>query len=336
MTRMGTSSEAQTLDEVYQALKRSDRSWLEATLLDRWQRHSSSESTVLGLHDVTSPTFGASHELSEHLTRFRNHDWPSTELGPLQSWPHALRQWVNVMMADPRAVALWWGRNRLCLYNDAYRDILGKRHSWALSKPLTSVWPDEDPNTARLREAFNHADATGQPTFGGDTCFFVDRSGFKEEVWTSWALIPIMGPSENIAYFNPCSETTKQVLYDRRMATLLAVERASNEATNLKDWYRSVLIGLESNSADIPFAALYSMSSRSSARDHSALGSLNGTPISASVAFASSQWTLEGVLEMESNTLGLPTAMDWDLATETFGPMAWRFDRHKRRAIPQC
>ncbi|KAK4495273.1 hypothetical protein PRZ48_013602 [Zasmidium cellare] len=321
---MGASAGDPTLDEVYEALKKSDPSWLEATLLDRWRQNSNLETSVLGVHDVTGPAFATSHQLSKHLTTFRDYDWSSTELGPLSAWPHTLRQWVNIVMADPRAVALWWGHNRLCLYNDAYRDILGGRHSWALSRPITSVWPDEDPNTARLRAAFDHADATGQPTLGGDTCFFVDRSGFKEEVWAQWTLIPIMGPSGNIAYFNPCSETTKQVFYDRRMATLLSVERASNEASNLKDWYRSALQGLESNPADIPFAALYSMSNNGlgkTVREHSTLESLSGTPTSASVALAMSQWELEGVLEPDSNKLDLPATMDWDLAAETFGPL---------------
>lgn len=322
---MATSSGTPTLDEVYTALKKSDPSWLETTLLDRWQQVQNPASTDLGLHDVTSPAYAANHQLSEHLARFREHDWSSTELGPLSSWPASLRQWVNVVMADPRALAMWWGQSRLCLYNDAYRDILGGRDIWALSRSISSVWPDEDPNTARLRDAFDHADITGQPTFGGETCFFVDRSGFKEEVWAHWSLIPIMGLSGNIAYFNPCSETTKQVMYDRRMATLLAVENASNHVSTLPEWYKSVLVGLESNAADIPFAALYRMSKESplagKGTSMSNRQSPSGSSTPSSILLASSQWTLEGVLEMESSTLDLPTTMDWDLAIETFGPM---------------
>lgn len=322
---MVTPAGTPTLDEAYAALKKSDPSWLEATLLDRWQQLQNPASTALGIHDVTGPAYAASHQLSEHLTRFRDFNWSTTELGPLSSWPASLRQWVNVVMADPRAVAIWWGQSRLCVYNDTYRDLLGDRDSWALSRSIGSVWPDEDPNTARLRDAFDHADTTGQPTLGGETCFFVERSGFKEEVWAHWSLIPIMGSSGNIAYLNPCSETTKQVMYDRRMATLLAVENASNQASTLPEWYRSALVGLESNSADIPFAALYSMSgeiqSAGRGMSRSSRQSPSGSSTPSSTLLATSHWTLESVLELESAKLGLPTTMDWDLAIETFGPV---------------
>lgn len=338
MTRMEEIYRPPTLDEAFQLLKKTDPAWLETTLLDRWRHisasstktlqsdHSPNANSHLGPHDVTTPGFAASHELSDHLARFKSHDWSATQLGSICSWPSDLRRWTNVCMADPRPVAVWWGRDRVCLYNDAYQGILGGRNAWALGKSVNEVWFDEDPNTARFRAAFDHADATGQPTFGADTCFFVERSGFKEEVWAHWAVIPIMGAAGNIAFYNPVAETTKQILYDRRMATLLALEHETDHATELKQLWKSVLSSLDGNRADVPFAALYSVSEESSEmarRDssRSTLSSTSGTTSVPGAAFALCQWELEGTLESKTGQLELPATIGLEQAIETFGPM---------------
>ena len=179
-----------TVDEAFEALKKSDPQWLGTTLLRKWRGTTDAAiktlnvpaSTCLGPHDVTAPTFGLEHQPNAHLTRFKDFDWSLTDLGHISSWPDPLRRWVNVCMRDPRAVAMWWGPDRLCLYNQAYSGILGAKDAWALGKPLSESWTEKDASVAQLRHAFDKADASGEASFGANTCFFVERSGFLEEV----------------------------------------------------------------------------------------------------------------------------------------------------------
>src|SRR5690606_4114907 len=62
-------------------------------------------------------------------------DWRRTSLGPVEQWPAALRSIVRTTLASPFPINLWCGSDRVLIYNDAYRTVLGSKHPFALGKP---------------------------------------------------------------------------------------------------------------------------------------------------------------------------------------------------------
>src|SRR5688572_21226150 len=51
--------------------------------------------------------------------RIRAHDWASTPLGPIEGWPASLRVAVELMLASPVPLHVYWGHALVTLYNDA-------------------------------------------------------------------------------------------------------------------------------------------------------------------------------------------------------------------------
>ncbi len=65
----------------------------------------------------------------------RAFDWSTTPTGPLERWPRSLRTAVEIVLSSRYPMFVWWGRELINLYNDAYAPILGKRHPAALGQP---------------------------------------------------------------------------------------------------------------------------------------------------------------------------------------------------------
>ncbi|KAJ3175390.1 hypothetical protein HDU87_006210 [Geranomyces variabilis] len=68
----------------------------------------------------------------EMRKRIQDFDWTTTSLGPRESWSSCLKLAVNTILTSPFKAGLFWGPERLMLYNDGYSLILGPSHPSAL------------------------------------------------------------------------------------------------------------------------------------------------------------------------------------------------------------
>src|ERR1700749_3009137 len=69
-------------------------------------------------------------------------DWSKTPLGRADDWSLALQTMVGVLLANRFPLLLWWGPEYVCIYNGAYRPILGTKHPWALGRTVREVWQE--------------------------------------------------------------------------------------------------------------------------------------------------------------------------------------------------
>jgi len=74
-------------------------------------------------------------------------DWSQTTMEPVQTgpqrWPQSLQTAVSICLNSRFLILLWWGPERLMLYNDAHRPILGAtKHPHALGRPGQTSWPE--------------------------------------------------------------------------------------------------------------------------------------------------------------------------------------------------
>jgi hypothetical protein len=73
----------------------------------------------------------------------RARDWSATSLGPISGWNQALRTALRLLLTSGHPMFVFWGRERLCFYNDAYARLLGpERHPHALGQPGRAVWDE--------------------------------------------------------------------------------------------------------------------------------------------------------------------------------------------------
>lgn len=267
---------------------------------------------TLGDYDVTVP--GLIKDASAHVRFFHSFDWASTELGPMSLWSLDLRRIVNQLMTDPRPAAMYWGKNLTMMYNEAYMPIAGKKHPWMMGKTLAEGWSE-------IYDVFivNFKGATGEATTSESASFYVERNGYLEEIYATWAVIPVVGEHGYSAYYNPVFETTRQHLADRRMSTLLWLGQCISTAKDTKDYWQQSLKGLERNHYDVPFAALYASAPLD--RHDNENNDDASTPSERSSTFGSKQWALEGTLGIAIDYPGLPSHIDSDQAAEVLTPL---------------
>jgi signal transduction histidine kinase len=154
-------------------------------------------------------------------------DWSRTSLGPVSTWSPTLRTVVRLCLDSPFPVNLWCGPERVLIYNDAYRRVLGAKHPHSLGRPGLEVWSE-------IREAllpmFEQIDAGGDPIYAEDAAFVMARAdgGAGELAYFTFGLSAVRDErGEIVAYFNPATETTARVTAD---AALVATRRRLDAA----------------------------------------------------------------------------------------------------------
>src|ERR1700743_3011578 len=76
--------------------------------------------------------------------RIRELDWGSPPIGIPANWPPSLRTAVSIILHSGFPMFIWWGKELIQFYNDAYRPSLGNegKHPGALGQRGEECWPE--------------------------------------------------------------------------------------------------------------------------------------------------------------------------------------------------
>jgi PAS domain S-box-containing protein len=83
----------------------------------------------------------------------RCHDWSTTPLGALESWPLSLKTAVSLILRAQQPMFIGWGPGYISLYNDSSIPILGDKHPNALGQSMADVWSEIWDELRPLNEA---------------------------------------------------------------------------------------------------------------------------------------------------------------------------------------
>ncbi len=150
----------------------------------------------------------------------RAFDWSTTPLGPPEIWPQPLRMAVRLMLAAKQPVFVAWGPELTSLYNDGYLPIVGTKHP-GIGKPFAELW-------AEIWDEFRPLVAA---TMAGEAQHFIDRpialagrSGLPVGYFTFSYTALYDDTGEVAGFYCAATETTRQVLGERRRSFRLALE----------------------------------------------------------------------------------------------------------------
>jgi signal transduction histidine kinase len=185
----------------------------------------------------------------------RKLDWSKTALGPLSSWPQALRTTVNACLNSRLPILVWWGTEHVAIYNDAYQPMLGSKHPRAMgqrgAEGWSEAWDSLGPTLERVVSEGKVAWSENQP-------LKLDRAGFSEECYFTFSYSPIRREAGGVDGVScAATETTAYVLGERRSRMLSGIAQRTANATTVDEACRLAIGAIADNVADLPFALVY-------------------------------------------------------------------------------
>jgi signal transduction histidine kinase/CheY-like chemotaxis protein len=158
-------------------------------------------------------------------------DWAATPLGPSDQWPASLKTILNIVLTSNHPMFIWWERDLIQFYNDAYRKTMGpERHPSALGKPgrecSQEIWAVIGPQIDSIM-------AGGASTWHEDQLVSVTSHGKFEEVWWTYGYTPIRDAAGVRGVLVICNDVTKEHLFKAELAKEVNLRRYY-EAERLK------------------------------------------------------------------------------------------------------
>src|SRR6202453_2596797 len=162
-----------------------------------------------GQHKTESNPEGPIHGNSRMAEVIRAHDWTLTPLGPLEDWPEDLLLSANLMLSCAFPALVFWGKEWVQLYNDAFIPLLAERHPSGLGQMAQDCWWDAwqivGPNLKRVMN-------DGETVFHENTLVPIIRDGRLQNIWWTYSYSPIFGAGRDaLGVLVVCQDITSEV-----------------------------------------------------------------------------------------------------------------------------
>jgi signal transduction histidine kinase len=143
----------------------------------------------------------------------RKANWSASLLGEPSEWPQPLKTILSIVMGSSQPMFVAWGEAGTLLYNDAYAEILAEKHPSAVGQPFLKVWAEIEADLIPIvSQAYR-----GEPVHMNDIELHLQRKGYREETHFAFSYTPVRDETGAVAgFFCACTETTAQILADRR------------------------------------------------------------------------------------------------------------------------
>ncbi|SZF05173.1 unnamed protein product [Blumeria hordei] len=190
---------------------------------------------------------------TKHVRFFIDTNWSDTPLGPLSNWSISLRIHIFTLFADSKASVLYWGPDKVKIYNEHFLGLACKKQT-SLEGMVTLIgfpglWE-------KVEAGFAEAEATGMATRIKEMEMYVQRRGFEEETYFSVNIIPMRGNSGKVeGFYVQAREITNITISERRRTMLNHMEVTPSGGEN----ELSVIPVFKENPRDIPMAMLYTV-----------------------------------------------------------------------------
>ncbi|MEO8279425.1 MAG: ATP-binding protein, partial [Ideonella sp.] len=149
----------------------------------------------------------------------RAYDWSATALGPPHRWSSTLKAMVRMALTTRHPIFIFWGREHICIYNDAYSASLGpEKHPSILGARARDAWPEIWDIIGPQIEMVMRGEGA---TWHENQLVPILRQGTIQDVYWTYSFGPIddeNAPNDVGGVLVVCTETTAQVNAERRLS----------------------------------------------------------------------------------------------------------------------
>lgn len=156
-------------------------------------------------------------DCGEMARLIKAHDWAQTSLGNPEDWPQSLKTTLSILINSKFPTVLFWGKDLICFYNDAFRPSLGieGKHPWSLGKRGQEMWAEIWPIIKPWLD---------QVLLGGESIWMENqlvpfyRNGQLENIYWTFCYNAVYDETNRPAgVFVTCTETTEMVLSENKL-----------------------------------------------------------------------------------------------------------------------
>lgn len=143
--------------------------------------------------------------------RMREKNWRETVLGDPAGWSQSLKITLRILLSSKFPMFLWWGKDLIQFYNDAYRPSLGDdgKHPAALGQRGEECWPEV---WDIIKPLIDRVLSGGESVWQEDALVPIFRNGRIEDVYWTFSYSSVPDDEGNIAgVLVVCTETTEKV-----------------------------------------------------------------------------------------------------------------------------
>ncbi|WP_179343277.1 sensor histidine kinase [Winogradskyella ursingii] len=172
----------------------------------------------------------------EMVELVKQKDWSSTLVGCPSQWPQSLKTSLGIILGNKFPMFIFWGKESVCFYNDAYRPSLGidGKHPSILGERGATAWAEIWDVIGPLLDQVRD---TGIAHWSEDQLIPIYRNGTLENVYWTFSYSPIRDETKNIAgILVTCNETTDKVLNLNKLKESEDQLRFAIEAAELGTW----------------------------------------------------------------------------------------------------
>ena len=166
----------------------------------------------------------------------RSFDWSKTSVGAPEEWLQSLRTTVSIILNSSFPMFLFWGKDLLCFYNDAYRPSLGNngKHPVILGMKAADAWPEI---WDFIKPLIDQVLAGKGAVWFEDQHLPIFRNGKMENVYWTFSYSAVSDESGKPAgVFVTCTETTDKVVNTLRLKDNEERLRFAFDAAYIGSW----------------------------------------------------------------------------------------------------
>ena len=151
-------------------------------------------------------------ELGDLIARFA---WERTSIGPIDTWPAAMKTVLALVLRSPVPIVTLWGDRGVMIYNDAYRAFAGARHPSILGSDVLEGWHEVADFNANVLQKVYHEGGTLSYK---DQELTLIRDGTPRVLWTDLEYSPAFDDDgKPLGVIAMVIETTEKVLANRHL-----------------------------------------------------------------------------------------------------------------------
>ncbi len=254
--------------------------------------------------------------------RIRAYGWEQTALGPREQWPQSLRLMAGVALKTRFPMLVFWGRDLIQVYNDAFVPILGARHPAALGQFARDCWPEIWDTIGPL---LNGVFATGEAVWAEDMPLVLERNGYPEQTYFTFSYSRFGSADEEGGVLCTCVETTKSMARDLRFR-----EHFDREHRALTAFQRAALPKALASAPGLRFDAIYEAAEEDAfvggdwydafrlpdGRIVVSVGDVSGSGLEAAVTMAAVRQAIRGAAQVFPEPAAVLDAADRALRSE--------------------